>query len=483
MSISPAAPEVSIASQLSIQRNVLDDVASAGPKPCDLTERGALEELLKTQDFYSLEPQNLATYEYEKLRVAKGDVVPKAAHTLVSGHLRDCLLDPELFIIRSAADVVELERTCGAIRPYWDPILRGNASERSRLFWRLHELGILSFRRRPRAFAGLFFVKKKDGAIRLIVDARQANRYHKRPPKTCLGSGGAMVGLDLSDECLLETAGAGCVSEVEICGSPGDVIDGFFHFKNESVADFFALEFQVRAGDYGVASVYNPDTGNHESVGVDETLWPVVEAMPMGWSWALHICHSAVEEALVAVHPCGSDGLVVERKPAPKLSLEVPFVSSYVHTDQVIGLSRASVGLLHGKVTTELERRGFTLHAVSGADPDHQTLCVVLDGRRRVLSHQPRRLWRVFLALQWLLRVRRFSPEVLRCVVGHLAFIFCLNRPLLSALDECYKQQSGVLKVWRKMPLPLVTELRTISGLVWLARAHFGLAGQSHGAL
>ena len=75
-------------------------------------------------------------------------------------------------------------RSDGPITPYWDPTLRRDPRHRDELFHKLVDSKILSFRTRARAFAGLFFAKKKDGMIRLIVDTRQANRYHTRPPHT-----------------------------------------------------------------------------------------------------------------------------------------------------------------------------------------------------------------------------------------------------------------------------------------------------------
>ena len=89
--------------------------------------------------------------------------------------------------------------------------------------------------------------------IRLIVAARQANRYHARPPRTSSGS------------CL---------------------------------ADFFALRFKVRAGDFGVTKVYDPETDEFIPVEPNDQVGLVVEAMPMGWSWSLHICTDALEHVV-----------------------------------------------------------------------------------------------------------------------------------------------------------------------------------------
>ena len=90
-----------------------------------LSDQEALIELLRCQDLCALQPQHLADYDIDKLRVTKGGVLPKSE---------------------------------GPITPYWDPTLRRDARQRVQLFHKLAELKILSFR--TRAFAGLFFVEK-----------------------------------------------------------------------------------------------------------------------------------------------------------------------------------------------------------------------------------------------------------------------------------------------------------------------------------
>ena len=198
---------------------------------------------------YALQP-HLADYDLDKLRVTNGRVLPKDA---VDPSLAEVLRHPCSSTIRCSAEVLPLEESEGPIAPHWD-------RQRAELFHKLADSKILSFRAQARAFAGLFFVKKKYGMIRLIVDAPQANRYHTRPPHTSFGSSSALSSIDLSDECLLQTSGIGHTSEIHVCGAGSDVRDGFFQFSNYRLADYFALQFKVRAGDFGVTEVYDPET-------------------------------------------------------------------------------------------------------------------------------------------------------------------------------------------------------------------------------
>lgn len=72
--------------------------------------------------------------------------------------------------------------------PFWDARLKRYRTERLRLYRCLREGGLLSFRTKLKAKAGVFVVKKKDGMQRLIVDARAACAAHHRPPTTRLAS-------------------------------------------------------------------------------------------------------------------------------------------------------------------------------------------------------------------------------------------------------------------------------------------------------
>ena len=207
--------------------------------------------------------------------------------------------------------------------------MRRDPRQRVALFHKLADLKILSFRARARAFAGLFFAKKKGGIIRLIVDARQADRCHTRPPHTMLGSSSALSSIDLSDECLLQTSGIGHVSEIHLCGARCDVRNGFYQFSNYRLADCFALRFKVRAGDFGVTAVYDPETDGLVSVEPIDQGWPVVEAMPVGWSWALHICTDALEHTVRITGP-GRDQ-ARERCAAPLMTVAEPVCSRRQH--------------------------------------------------------------------------------------------------------------------------------------------------------
>ena len=202
--------------QRCIAGSLFERASIYGDAPDDLTPASALAEIARVKDLYTQEPDSLAAYDVEKLAVLRRErfqSIPLAK-----------VLTPEACgLYKSFATVIERTPSeishipIGAIpeRPYWDPKLRRSRKIRFALYKELFRLGILTFRSGIKAKAALFFVKKKDGTIRLIVDGRQANAYHRRPPHSCLATPGILSELDMAD------FGTGCgeLAEAEPCGN------------------------------------------------------------------------------------------------------------------------------------------------------------------------------------------------------------------------------------------------------------------------
>ena len=212
------------------------------------------------------------------------------------------------------------------------------------------------------------------------------------------------------------------------------VLGAYYQFSNHRLADYFALRCKVRAGDFGVTKVYDPETDEFIPVEPNHEVRPVVEALPMGWSLDLHICTDALEHAVRIAGPCCD--LDRERREAPLMTVAEPVCSVYVDNTNVHGITSESCDRRHEVIIAALEARGFSLHEVSRASQHHQQprafekgggfrarealkscqfatptkLGVCFDGIARVLRHDPRRLWRVNLALRCLLRMGGARP-------------------------------------------------------------------------
>eukprot|EP00973_Karenia_brevis_P007506 1015810-Karenia_brevis.AAC.1 len=118
------------------------------------------------------------------------------------------LRDPNEYIRRSDLEFEMATQGTQPIKVYWDRNLAGDRSLRIWFVKELARLGLVSFRRRIRARVGIFFVLKKDGRYRLVLDARETNRTHRSPPHCALGTPGALAHQDWSSTAI--AAAEGC---------------------------------------------------------------------------------------------------------------------------------------------------------------------------------------------------------------------------------------------------------------------------------
>ena len=88
----------------------------------------------------------------------------------------------------------------GVFIPYNDPRLKGR--RRRRFLRDLQRRGLLSYTRTAKSFCGMFFVCKKDGSLRLIIDARGTNEMFMPPPPVDLltSEGFSRIEVDVPEE-------------------------------------------------------------------------------------------------------------------------------------------------------------------------------------------------------------------------------------------------------------------------------------------
>ena len=331
-----------------VQRWMVDSVQrrveAYGDCPADLTEESSLREILEVRDLYSFEPKNIAKYDFDKVKILhrevsvrpiRGELPPSAAGYIT--HYRD-------LIERNEAEI-EKDRDEGRVAtPHWDLRLKSSRALRFQLYRRLHRQGLLSFRRKVKCLAGLFEVRKKDRMQRLIVDARGACASHRAPPTTRLGSTRCMADLDLSDP-RLRAAGFGELGGVAPFGLEGDVGDCFYNYSIPELASWFGLNDRTKVSDliadgFDLNEIYDEDIGGMTPLDPQEYVYPVMEAVCMGWSWALFFANEAV--AYRVSQTAGTDiaSEMRERKPTPCLMPGRCATGTYVDNVQVVGGTR-----------------------------------------------------------------------------------------------------------------------------------------------
>ena len=160
----------------SVQADVIENLGSAldqlGPLPGPQDRKTAFQEVLKCTDSYNYEqPSTRRPYDESLVRVVReGSVDPKRLQDVAGPEARPMIENPELFILKTDKQLAELLEE-EIVIPYSDPAL-GDPAVLQNFMGELSSAGVLSFRKRCRSKVGVFFVVKKDGSLRLVVDCR-----------------------------------------------------------------------------------------------------------------------------------------------------------------------------------------------------------------------------------------------------------------------------------------------------------------------
>ncbi|CAK0875323.1 unnamed protein product [Prorocentrum cordatum] len=409
-------------------QNVARRVEAYGDCPTDLTEESSLAEILDSRGHYGMGPKNLASFDFDKVKILHRGV-----------HASD-------LIERDEAEV-EKDRAEGqGFSPYWDPALRRSRDLRKLLYQRLSQQGHLTWRRRLKGRAGIFVVKKKDGLQRLIIDARAANRAHRPPPTTRLGSSRCMADLGLSDPRLKASGfgGLGSGSAAGPAGLEGDVGGCFYNFTIPELASWFGFEGRF-------------DTAELDDVGCrPATVWD--DAV------------GAESKTLAG----GPDQIMREMQPAPILKPGKCVTGVYVDNVQVIGGCKSDTVKQMTEIENSFGKDNIPFDIESSGEFEMQTLGLVYHWRGRRLRHVTRRVWRTYLAGHALLRRRKLHGHALQCWLGRAVNLNQLCPEAVSALNACCRFVDEALEAPKRTWPSVKSEIRCAMNLLFLVEADLG---------
>ena len=129
------------ASQAECLATFSSKVKRAGQPPTDLPPSAALSELLQAKDLYSQEPQHLASYDPDLLKILQAVAQPRNAKTLLPTAEAAVLSQP-VSLALSSEELESLRSRQEMPTPYWDPALKSPAVKRDFLR-RLARVGLL----------------------------------------------------------------------------------------------------------------------------------------------------------------------------------------------------------------------------------------------------------------------------------------------------------------------------------------------------
>ena len=457
---------------VSARRHLRRCVELVGPPPAGQTCDEALRELNRGDDRYVDGPEAVRRdFDLSRHRFLRDGIEPRDLCGLLEGDARMHAENPDHYIYKSGQELHDtpIEEF---VKPYTDPALRG--AKFLDLIHAINAVGLLTFRMRARSFVGVFAVSKKNDMQRMVLDCRSANAHHRRPPYTSLSTPGSFCNVDLSDQGLKAADWPHRLPQPRV--STTDLVDSFYQMKYEQVSGYFCFDCPVRAGDFSISSVWCDDAGCHVDVGPDDMIWPAFAGLPMGWTWALHFCHSVLSSAMVTSE-CLRTGrcrdevemtVLHDKRPPPPLRPNAPILAPYVDNANIIAWDEddATAAVLH--LELHLASMGLATHPAEVALEVADVVGVRLDMKRRLIYNKPARTWRLIRGLDALLRRRVVSHWALQSVLGHLVHSFMVRKAALCVLQDTWAfvhRQRGA-RDGVELPVRVRDELRCAKGLL-----------------
>ena len=266
------------------------------PPPLDgSSPEAALQELLGPLSSYSGEHVAQAAYEPDLVslpEVAGGcDIASQ-----LEGSDRDCLVSFEESLLLSADACTQRGEEEGLPTLHRDEALVGDVY--ISFVNRVLQSGMLTLSLGRRSQAGIFFVRKKSGRLRMIADGRQGNQRMRPPPKTSMPSAAAFSELRLAK---------GEKVRVSTCDKDPQGIRRAVWIRTDP---------GLQAGSAGGRRKGRGSAGLGDARAV----------LPMGCSWALHFCQQAHVNIALRTG-LGRHRLLLDKTPVPLVSDTEPVVS------------------------------------------------------------------------------------------------------------------------------------------------------------
>jgi len=187
---------------------------------------------------------------------------------------------------------------------------------------------------------------------------------------------------------------------------------------------------------------------------------PHVLVLPMGFSWALHLCQFAARAVLAAdghdkamTAMDGQAGVIV-RAGAPV------GVAAYVDNILTFGPDKDAVDRAMTSLVEKFWARGLPAHEIEPAALNAEFLGLSLKcGKSPRIK--PRNVWRLHAAITGLLRRGWCSGHMLRAVLGHVTWTSMLRREALTILLSSYgfvaAYQEKQARIWDSVSHALAT--------------------------
>jgi len=399
---------------------ILQKAVDRGLPPADFCAEEAIDALLREKAGYDTGngPTNVTAFVPGRVSLPGDttgapfleDVLPPDALKYFEGDYAPML--------KSQPELLEMEDHAEPIKPYMDVVLRTSRAKYLAFVKDLIERRLVQVTLDPKEHVTIFFVKKKDHSLRMVVDSRRPNRRFRAPPGVSLATPESFARLESENS--------------ELWMAEADVDNCFHRLRlNEKLGRFFCLP-SLTASELGLSAV-----GGRVVHGL-ERVWPCLAVAPMGWTWSLYFAQTInqrlVADSLRDVPALGSDQAGIVLSESNRLAFYV-----YVDNVGVVGVNEKEVNEAMAGCVLALEDSGLKCHPATMASTRVEVLGIEFNSELGCFRPTSKRYWRLRALLKWALRRRTLCGKQLEVILGHATFFAMINRCSLCVFNTVYK--------------------------------------------
>ncbi|CAE7463997.1 unnamed protein product [Symbiodinium sp. CCMP2592] len=398
--------------QLAALEHIRNSVHLLGAPDQELSGREALRQLHGYGEDQA--PPLVASYEPSLLSLPTGEVPPVPLHSLLGGDGMNIVEDFISTRLLQKNEALHNLRRTGVVKCYSDPRLLEARVYRD-FVRRLWDGGLVEFTvEEPVEKVEAFFVRKKDGRLRMVVDCRRSNAWFAPPDNLNLATAEVLSRIDLGG------------TDRDLYISTADLKDAFYHFELPSqLRPYFGMR-PLSEGDLSINAL------GGKTLRASSLIFPRLKVLPMGWTHALWWCQN-IHQRVVANVGATAEKCLEDRASVPSPEcMHLEYVDNFV----CIGTAKDQVEALAAAGVQALRDKGLVVHEVESGEGNIKVLGWCFQGKKlRPLSH---RVWRLIAAIRFLLDRGTCSGKQLEKVLGHATFIALGRREALSVFGESY---------------------------------------------
>ena len=182
--------------------------------------REAIQSLLKGRSPYSsLSVSSVAPCKLSSVAFPTDIQDGPFLDEMVPKQVSDTLAGFTQHMLRESNEVANLDAALGQPNAFMDERLSRSPRMYGKFIQQCLKSGLVQLTLKAYAVQGVFFVKKKNGMLRIILDCRRANRYFKEAPPTSLITGEGLGDLEISNQDFIES-GLGVIfgcADIDAC--------------------------------------------------------------------------------------------------------------------------------------------------------------------------------------------------------------------------------------------------------------------------